>query len=176
MCQVCGTIQNVDCVKPGDKLIYYPTNIREEQELIDYCNTYKFYPGMEVTAKEIVEHPTTKGLLLLKVEETDLLDIGFIAADLRLKQFITEKIRQERFIYYLRIWHRDKYPFFTFRKGQKVKFSPSYITLVWYKNEPLFTKLINNQICIITKTINRRYLWLADVPLNIYWKDVKKIV
>ena len=178
VCPVCGTIQSADCIMPGDKLIYYPTIVREREELEAYCNKYHFYPGMEMTFKKKIEDRFKKGFFYLVFEEPDVDEehSRFVVGDFRAKEYVTEKMRLDRFMYYLTIWHNDKFKFFKFRKGQEVLFEPSYITKIWYNDEPLFAKLNDGKVFTIKKTIKRRYLWLDEVDLNIYWKDVKKIV
>ena len=170
VCQTCGCYQSTDVIKVGQQVIYNPT-YGDITRIWSAYEFYSFYPGMEMTIKEKKQLDT--GFKVVTVEEVS--EGWFGPTDLCDPTIISEDKRQEIIENFKKMWYEEKFRCFYLRKGQKVIFKPGNLTKLWNQNNPQFNKLVEGNIYIVTNKIDRRFVFLNDIPVKIYWKDVKKV-
>ncbi|MBI5696599.1 MAG: hypothetical protein HZC51_12860 [Nitrospirae bacterium] len=182
-CHLCGYIIDVDLLHPGDKLIYFPS-FRELSDLeMEYgFETFNFYPGMVMTYKDNYREGPVNDVRRILVDEvennaakTTAMEMEFYEYNFLLKESVSPERHQELVAKYQGYYHNDKYGYFKYRTGDRVIFNPSYLTQVWHKDDPDFSKLKIEEEYTITSTSERKYIRLNNVPMNVYWKDVDEI-
>jgi hypothetical protein len=155
-------------LRVGQKVIYNPTfgNITRVWSAYEF---YSFYPGMEmiIKGKKLLD----TGFEVVTVDEVK--EGWFGPSELIEPSLISESRRVEIINEFKKMWQKEKFKFFLFRKGQKVVFKPSNLTKLWNRNNVDFMRLIDNNIYNITKILDRKYVYLGDIPVKIYWKDLE---
>jgi hypothetical protein len=168
ICENCGHYQAGAKVSIGQKVIYDPT-LDHITRVWGAYECYSFYPGMELTIKE--KRKLESGVEVFFGEEVK--EGWFGLSELCAVQKIPRSKRMEIITNFMDLWQKDKFKLFTIHKGQEVIFRPSNLTKMWQKDNPDFNRLKIGGTYKVRETIERRFVYLDNVSIKIYWKDLE---